>query len=312
MAKAQPERRKQLFSQVEACDRDVEAAHKGSDDHQLLVALEKSLHLRRKLFAEDSPEIMAASQKVCQGYNRVATSLLAEGELKAARQLLQRAEEVAKEPLCCAMTWNNLACFFRKSNKNRSAVAYLEQALAVEERYGHSAAAQTHLNLCATLSQLQRHSEALQQAQRALVRIYEALAPRLCEKEEEVKLKEEVPLLCVAYHNQGVEQEFLRCPEAALQAYAQGTWWACKFLGTSHQLAKLLHHAAESAKAKVPSDAPIMARVEPLLSPYKPGKPYAVDRPFLGLLSPHQGLPGAGDKTHAVVSLSEAKRQTSA
>ena len=248
-----------LQHQVDDCERDLQEAQREKNDHKLLVALERSLHLKRKLFPEDSPEILAASQRLCQGCNSVATALLNEGELKAAHQLLQRAEEVAKGPLSCAMTWNNLACFYRHSKKLRSAIIYLEQTLAIEERYNDPAVVQTHLNLCATLSKLKRHSEALQQAQRALLKAYEALTPKLTSREEleQQELQEEVSLLCIAYHNQGVEHEHLKNFLAAYQAYARGNKWAYKFLGPSHQLGNLLHRAALLVKAKVPSNQQI-------------------------------------------------------
>lgn len=60
-------------------------------------------------------------------------------------------------------TYNNLACYYRKTGKIRTALTYLIQALELELRIEHpKTLADTHLNLCAVLSQLDRHEDALQ------------------------------------------------------------------------------------------------------------------------------------------------------
>jgi hypothetical protein len=53
------------------------------------------------------------------------------------------------------MTFNNLACYYRKIGHLRSALIFLEKAIEIE-RKGITTAqmADTHLNLCAVLSQL--------------------------------------------------------------------------------------------------------------------------------------------------------------
>lgn len=52
-----------------------------------------------------------------------------------------------------AMTYNNLACYYRKLGHLRSALIQLEKALEIEQRFPQTAAkADTHLNLCAVLS----------------------------------------------------------------------------------------------------------------------------------------------------------------
>jgi tetratricopeptide (TPR) repeat protein len=60
------------------------------------------------------------------------------------------------------MTYNNLACYYRKLGHLRSALIYLEKALDLEKLSSHTAPmADTHLNTCAVLSQLDRHDLAL-------------------------------------------------------------------------------------------------------------------------------------------------------
>jgi tetratricopeptide (TPR) repeat protein len=94
-----------------------------------------------------------------------------------AMELIKKAEALS-EPyeFLRAVTYNNLACYYRRQNKLRTALKYLEKALALSSRHSDVVnRASTHLNLCAVLSQLGRHSVALEQAQSALILLQEQL-----------------------------------------------------------------------------------------------------------------------------------------
>merc|ERR1719394_373553 len=119
-----------------------------------------------------------AAHQLCEACNVAGTALLSQNHLKGALELLKRAEEVASHNQADkAITFNNLACYYRRTGKLRSAVTFLERALAIEENAANPDAAQTHLNLCATLSQLQRHTDALYHAHSAIIRMFESLSP---------------------------------------------------------------------------------------------------------------------------------------
>ena len=50
-------------------------------------------------------------------------------------ELLKRAETLSEgAPLEKALTYNNLACYYRRAGKLRTALTYLERALAIEEK----------------------------------------------------------------------------------------------------------------------------------------------------------------------------------
>jgi tetratricopeptide (TPR) repeat protein len=52
-----------------------------------------------------------------------------------------------------AITYNNLACFYRRTGKLRTALNYLQQALDIEIKSENpQSLADTHLNMCAVLS----------------------------------------------------------------------------------------------------------------------------------------------------------------
>jgi tetratricopeptide (TPR) repeat protein len=67
-------------------------------------------------------------------------------------------------------TYNNLACYYRRTGKLRTALSYLIQALELELRMEQpTTLADTHLNLCAVLSQLDKHEDAQQHAMLSII-----------------------------------------------------------------------------------------------------------------------------------------------
>ena len=84
-------------------------------------------------------------------------------------------------------------------------------------------ATDTHLNICAVLSQLGRHVEALRHCESALRMIQkelfqdrrpgEALPPHKADR---------IAVLAIIYHNLGVENEYLKRWTECLNSYTQG------------------------------------------------------------------------------------------
>lgn len=265
-----PGERDELLEEVEKCDRDADAAKSARDQQQQMVLLERGLYFRRRLYAENSPEVIGACRKVCEVCNQAATMFLQQGNMKATHELLKRAEQVSeKSDVDRAITWNNLACYYRRTGKLRAAASLLERALAIEEYVRDADAAQTHLNLCATLSQLQRHGDALYHAQSALIHMYEILSPQMIAGklsgtvlEEQV---EKVQVLCIAYHNMAVEQEYLKNYDASICAYAEGMRWATQFLAPGHQLVGILKESVVAVKGKLAPNSGSLRRANELL-----------------------------------------------
>jgi len=130
-----------------------------------------------------------------------------------------------------AITFNNYACLFRKTNKLRNALSYLEQALdleytclntaeyaTVDESLKISNPCEIHLNICAILSQMGKHDLALHHAMKALLLIQDELVSRTAE----VPVSEDGGLvqpnlnddrftvMVIALHNIAVEHEYLK------------------------------------------------------------------------------------------------------
>lgn len=168
--------------------------------------------------------------------NKLAMDHLRVEQFDEAFSLLRRAEDMLKYPddtpgklRLLAITLNNLGCFYKRSTKPNVALRYLQQALEIEVKTSNDRTnvAGTHLNICAIKSQLGKHESALQHAKQALYLLSASgleLTPN------------SVTTLAIAYHNTGVEYEFLLELEEAAKAYLSGWDLAKQHLGVSHPL----------------------------------------------------------------------------
>ena len=119
-----------------------------------------------------------------------------------------------------AITYNNFACLFRKTNKLRNALQYLEAALmleystlnqsdnAVAENLTISNPCEIHLNICAILSQLGKHEQALHHAMKALILIQDELI-QITESDDQSGESRQTVMI-IALHNIAVEYEYLK------------------------------------------------------------------------------------------------------
>lgn len=120
-----------------------------------------------------------------------------------------------------AMTHNNLACYHKKIGKPILALIHLEDALDIEQHQEDSESkAETHLNTCAVLSALEKHDLAMQHAYQAIMIIQTQLLIDFLPMREKKNIqqdydlqkefKDRLAVLCISYHNLGVEQEYMK------------------------------------------------------------------------------------------------------
>ena len=105
------------------------------------------------------------------------------------------------------------------------------------------------MNICAVLSQLNKHELALNHAMSAVILLQEMMLRRrldpasMAEDEleelaaqeagkDQQQNKDKVAVLAIAYHNMGVEQEFLRSYPAAILSYKKAVNYAERNLGS--------------------------------------------------------------------------------
>lgn len=109
------------------------------------------------------------------------------------------------------------------------------------------------------LSQLNKHELALNHAMSAVILLQEMqlrkrLDPQAVQEEEEElatgneNSKDRTAVLAIAYHNMGVEQEFLRSYPAAILSYKKAVNFAEKNLGAEDGITQNLRNVYENAK----------------------------------------------------------------
>ncbi|OWZ21569.1 hypothetical protein PHMEG_0003860 [Phytophthora megakarya] len=233
--------------------------------------MEKGLVLRQHFFGADSNEVWDSCRTVGEMCNLLAMTYLQQEEFRVVLELLKKAEILTeRHPAGRAVTLNNLACYYRRQGNLHKALTHLTEALKIESRLDNLPnKADTHLNMCAVLSQLGKHQSALGHAQSALILLHEELQLGRTDKassptrkdlsgksggkgDPNIKL-DRVAVLGIAYHNVGVEQEFLKCWDLSLQSYKKGMEITSTYLGESHGIVITLQNSFLSARSNMAS-----------------------------------------------------------
>lgn len=116
--------------------------------------------------------------------------------------------------------------------------------------------ADTHINACAVLSQLGRHQTALEHAQNALILLQEELlSPPGATGNPTPPQADRIAVLAIAYHNIGVEQEFLKRFEQSILSYRKGVEVAERYLGAKHPICITLKNSLVASKKAAASAA---------------------------------------------------------
>jgi tetratricopeptide (TPR) repeat protein len=254
-----------------------------------LQCMEKSLILRGHCFGLDSIEVHHACKSVGEMCNFLAMACMQQNKTPLALEMLKKAEVLTeRHPIVRAVTFNNLACYYRKLGKQRTALSYVEKAIKIESRYPITAkgvkAADTHLNACTIYSELHRHERAYAHARTALKLLLlelfgggnsgGAASAGGAEGEGEEHGGEEggeegegsaaaggggnggipgdrVAVLAIAYHNAAVQLEYLRRYEDALGAYEKAVTVVSTHLGEGHDLFAKMGKSLEDARKKL-------------------------------------------------------------
>lgn len=182
------------------------------------------------------------------------------GHFKTTLKFLRTAEKLVslvdgpsrihKDDRCklIALTLNNLGCYYKRANKPNVALRYMKSALKSEERSGQpkSHIASTKLNICAILSLLHKHSEAIKFVDSAIYDLTDTLrlikiqlipnphkkmkvlaqyniSAKLLDSVSEMTSKQSrsslEQTLGVAYYNLAVEHEYCKEYEEAMEAF---------------------------------------------------------------------------------------------
>lgn len=237
---------------------------------EAIEQLEELLLIKKQEFGTNSDEFTETCRQLCEICNILAVFYLKKDDVKSALDLLKKSEVLCENnELGKAMTYNNLACYYRRIGKLKTALKYLEQALSIEGRLSKvDTQADTHLNICAVLSQLNKHELALNHAMSAVILLQEDLMSKTIDGDdsqdkpkekpkrgpdgkEKDPSKDRVGVLAIAYHNMGVEQEFLRSYHAAILSYKKAFNYAMKNLGPEDGITENLKNVYENARKEL-------------------------------------------------------------
>ena len=137
------------------------------------------------------------------------------------------------------------------------------------------------------LSQLNKHELALNHAMSAVILLQEMMLRRkldpqgtMDDEDDEPPQanKEKVSVLAIAYHNMGVEQEFLRSYPAAILSYKKAVNFAEKHLGAEDGITLNLRSVYENAKNEVSDLISNQVQLDMALFKKKGGKGKVVKR----------------------------------
>mmetsp|Transcript_18010 Transcript_18010/g.24726 ORF Transcript_18010/g.24726 Transcript_18010/m.24726 type:complete len:318 (+) Transcript_18010:48-1001(+) len=217
---------------------------------EALECMERGLVLRQHFFGADSDEVWKACKTVGEMCNLLAMTYLQQEDFNMVLELLKKAEILTeRDQAGRAATFNNLACYYRRQGKLHAALQYLQKALKIESKLTNvQNPADTHINACAVLSQLGRHQTALEHAQSALILLQEELLSPPGSSGAIPPQADRIAVLAIAYHNIGVEHEFLKRYEQSILSYKKGVEVAERYLGAKHAICITLNNSLVSAK----------------------------------------------------------------
>ncbi len=124
------------------------------------------------------------------------------------------------------------------------------------------------------MSQLGRHQQALEHSQKALILLHqELLSPTEAEEQnKQPPSSDRIAVLAIAYHNTGVEQEFLKRFEDSVINYRKGVEVAERYLGAAHPIVATLKSSLAAAKKVAQNAATKVAAVAELKRTSSPTK----------------------------------------
>jgi tetratricopeptide (TPR) repeat protein len=238
---------------------------------------ELGLYMRTQRTGLTGVELAYDLEELSTTYNTVGVILMAQGQAQGqkrnaqtqaelydkAQELLRKAEMLTEQKDLMinrppriklrAVTLNNLGCLYRRRGKLHSALKFLEKALKLEHDLERAVGelddpASTHLNLCATLSEMGRHELAADHAASALRRTLDKMGLPLDVDPNEIPdtQAELGNLLAIAFYNLGVAQDELKAPEDGLANIAKGALVAQRFFRDTPK-----HRDMEKRKAEL-------------------------------------------------------------
>jgi tetratricopeptide (TPR) repeat protein len=226
-----------------------------SGEHEGAVrVLESVLRTQQEIVQRMRDAVLSTLfERLAVGYNTLGMKHLKDGNNEISAKFFEKAEALTdpanlhmlpeQRLVLRAVTYNNMGCFYKSLNKLHTALQYLKKAQGMEERSRGRCQnpAGTQLNMCALLSQMGKHTEALGHAQKAL---------QLLQAQDPMSGGQGESLICVAYFNMGAEYEHLRKYTEAVWAYQRAQESCMTELGEQHPLSVQIAECLKQLKSK--------------------------------------------------------------
>ena len=205
-------------------------------------------------------ELMKFINETTYKINQYANELLKEEKTTASIRLLQRVEKLFlqyESPSLADianLTYNNLACGYKKAGNLRLALRCLETAISYCEKFKEeSNIVTTYLNACAILNELGEHKEAKERANKAATLCQSEIIKAKAEPDLRQYAAEKWSLLAIAFYNLGIQEEFLSGQEAALKWYRKAIDAIGNNPNADPDLKTAFEHAKQAAICSVAS-----------------------------------------------------------
>eukprot|EP00347_Sterkiella_histriomuscorum_P011207 403373338 len=153
-------------------------------------------------------------------------------------------------------TYNNLGVFHKQSGKTNLAIKYLKQVLEIEQEMNNAdnqeqEIASTFVNICSIYSEMGKHDIALTYIKRAVDYLDEAYEYKLHSIIDIKEKRQFIQIVATAFHNAGVEYEFLKNFERCLQYYQKSFGICLQHLGSEHPLSQTFEKSLIGAQRKI-------------------------------------------------------------
>eukprot|EP00347_Sterkiella_histriomuscorum_P000120 403377098 len=153
-------------------------------------------------------------------------------------------------------TYNNLGVFHKQSGKTNLAIKYLKQVLEIEQEMNNAdnqeqEIASTFVNICSIYSEMGKHDIALTYIKRAVDYLDEAYEHKLHSIIDIKEKRQFIQIVATAFHNAGVEYEFLKNFERCLQYYQKSFGICLQHLGSEHPLSQTFEKSLIGAQRKI-------------------------------------------------------------
>ena len=221
------------FQQLEGIDGAVDSLLGLGKLKKALDCMNQALTMRINVYGDSSKEVIHYLLFIFKKSCAACAGLIERGKIKNSIEIMRNLLALANNyhapqiSLGTCEVYNTLSCALRKQGKPLIAKKYAMKALILASSLKHSEkiSSSIYLNLCAIFSSLDKHKEASIYCSQAVHLAQEDLL-NLKLSNPDKDFNEEVGVLAVAYHNLGVEEEYLRHYEEALAWYRK----AIKFL----------------------------------------------------------------------------------